>query len=67
MTTGIYTTRQVAEKHGLKEGTIRRFIERGQLKATKFGTTYMITDADLIEWEKNRKPRRRGEVFVETP
>ena len=55
-----YTTRQVAEKYGLKEGTIRQFISRGQLEATKVGTTYIITPAQLEAWEKTRKPRKRA-------
>jgi len=55
-----YTTREVGELYGLKEGTIRQFIFRGQLEATKVGTTYIITPEQLKAWESTRKPRKRA-------
>lgn len=55
-----FTTKQIAEKHGLKEGSIRSYIERGQLKATKVGTTYIVTPEQLQAWESTRKPRKRA-------
>lgn len=55
-----YTTKEIAEKYGLKENTIRVFINRGQLEATKVGTTYIITPEQLAAWESTRKPRKRA-------
>lgn len=55
-----YTTKEVGEMYGLKEGTIRQFISRKQLEATKVGTTYIITPEQLAAWEKTRKPRKRA-------
>ena len=55
-----YTTKEVAEMYGLKEGTIRQFINRKQLEATKVGTIYIITPKQLKAWEKNRKPKKRS-------
>lgn len=55
-----YTTKEVGEMYGLKEGTIRQFISRKQLEATKVGTTYIITLEQLAAWEKTRKPRKRA-------
>ena len=57
-----FTTKEVAEKYGLKEGTIRQFIFRKQLEATKVGTTYIITPEQLKAWESTRKPRKRESV-----
>lgn len=57
-----YTCKEVAEKYGLKEGTIRQFINRKQLEATKVGTTYIITPDQLKAWEETRKPRKRAKV-----
>ena len=55
-----YTTKEVGEMYGLQEGTIRQFITRKQLEATKIGTTYIITPEQLAAWEKTRKPRKRA-------
>ena len=55
-----YTTKQIAEMYGLKENTIRVFINRGQLEATKVGTTYIVTPEQLKAWEETRKPRKRA-------
>lgn len=55
-----FTTKEIAAKYGLKEGSIRSYIERGQLEATKVGTTYIITPEQLAAWESTRKPRKRA-------
>lgn len=57
-----FTTAEVAEKYGLKEGTIRQFINRGQLEATKVRTTYIIYPEQLAAWEKTRHPRKRAKA-----
>ena len=55
-----YSVKEVAEMHGLKEGTIRQFIKRGQLEAVKFSGVNMITQDALRAWESTRKPRKRA-------
>lgn len=57
-----YTTKQVAEKYGLKEVSIRSFIARGQLKADKVGNNYLIYPEQLAAWEKTRHPRKRAKA-----
>ena len=56
---GFYSTKEIAQMYNLTETTIRSFIQRGQLKATKFNRVYMITEADLKAWEATRKPRKK--------
>ncbi len=56
----IYSVKEVAEMYNLAETSVRSYIARGQLHATKFNNqTYIITPQDLKEWEKTRKPRKR--------
>lgn len=58
-----YSVKEVAEKYNLAESSVRSYIARGQLHATKFNNqTYIITPADLKQWEKTRKPRKRAKV-----
>ena len=57
--TKIYTTKEVAELTGLTDVAIRKYIYRGQLEASKFDRSYMITQEALDKWQANRKPRKR--------
>lgn len=50
-----YSTKEVAEMTGLTDISIRSYIYRGQLKATKFDRSYMITKEDLDQWLKIHK------------
>lgn len=61
MSKDFYSTKEVAELTGLTDVAIRQYIRRGQLKASKFDRVYMITQADLEEWQANRveKPGKR--------
>lgn len=57
-----YSTIEVAEMYNLKEVSVRSYINRGQLKATKFNNhSWLITKENLEEWEKTRHPRRKKE------
>ena len=60
----IYTTRDVAAMYNLAEPSVRSYIFRGQLPATKYGNTFLMTEEDLKAWEKTRKPkpRKKGKV-----
>jgi excisionase family DNA binding protein len=51
----VLTTAQVAQLLQLSPRTVQRAIRQGQLKATRFGRVYRVTDQDLREWwEKMR-------------
>lgn len=58
----MYTTEQAAEKANVKPTTIRKAIERKQLKSKLFGTQHMIAEDDLDNWISSRRkpgwPRR---------
>ena len=50
-----YSVKEVAEKYGLTEDTIRHYIHRGQIKTEKFNNrTHMIKESDLRAWESTR-------------
>ncbi len=53
------TTKQLAEKYGVREGSIRQYILRGQLEAVKVGNNYLITHEQEAAWVSTRKPRQR--------
>lgn len=45
-----YSTKEVAEKIGVNEQTIRRHIREGLLKATQNGKSYIITEQNLKKY-----------------
>ena len=51
----IYDTRQAAKALNTTIVAIRHAINRGKLKASKFGKAYMITEDDLQEYAEFRK------------
>lgn len=60
LTKELYTTREAAIMAGVFQANIRADINRGNLKAKKFGTNYAITREDLINYLKERKARDNG-------
>ena len=42
-----YDVREVAQQLGRSEQAIRRFIRKGELKASKVGQSYYISQADI--------------------
>lgn len=58
----LYTTKDVAAMYDLAEPSVRSYIFRGQLPATKYGNTFLMTDEDLKTWEKSRKPRKKAKA-----
>ena len=52
-----YSTKEVAELTGLTDTTIRSYIYRGQIEATRFDRVYMITQEALDKWLKERKEK----------
>ena len=53
----LLTTKEVAERLGVKIRMVQVLIQSGRLPATKFGRDYMIKEADL-KLVKNRKVGR---------
>lgn len=47
MSESMWTVKQAAEVMGCHAATIRRMIQRGELPATKIGSTYRIRPGDL--------------------
>lgn len=48
-----YTTRQVAERYGVKETTVLAWIRTGKIGANKLGDRiYRISESDLDQFEQ---------------
>ena len=60
LTKELYTTREAAIMAGVFQAHIRADINRGKLKAAKFGTNYAIAREDLINYLEERKARDNG-------
>ncbi len=52
---GMLTTAQAAELAGISRKGILQAIERGRLKAVKFGRDWMIDQADWEAWLSSRQ------------
>jgi excisionase family DNA binding protein len=54
------TTKEVAEKLGVKVRMVQLLIQSGRLPATKFGRDYMIRERDLklVENRKVGRPKK---------
>jgi excisionase family DNA binding protein len=54
------TTKEVAEKLGVKIRMVQHLIQSGRLPATKFGRDYMIRERDLklVEDRKVGRPKK---------
>ena len=50
-----YTTKEVAAILEVQTQTVRKYIERGKLKAIKPSTEYFILEPDLKEYLQYRK------------
>jgi excisionase family DNA binding protein len=55
---GVLTVDQVAERFQLSAKTIYRALERGQLRAAKFGSAWRIREADADAWFDGSVPER---------
>lgn len=51
------TTKEVAEKLNLALSTVTYYIRQGELKATKLGRGYRITEDDIKEFVKSRETK----------
>lgn len=50
----MFTVKQVAEKYGVTERTVRRWIAEEQLPHRKFMRSIAIDPVELEEWERQR-------------
>lgn len=53
------TIKQVAERLGLHENTVRRYVQEGMIPAVKFEKAIRIEQEDLEEFIRQRKQRVR--------
>lgn len=51
----LLTTKEYAEKYGLKQRTVQAYIRRGNLLAKQFGRFYLIEDTEEVSRIYNRK------------
>jgi excisionase family DNA binding protein len=56
----LLTTKEVAERLGVKVRMVQLLIQSGRLPATKFGRDYMIKEGDLklVEYRKVGRPKK---------
>ena len=54
----LLTTKEYAEKYGLKQRTVQAYIRRGNLLAKQFGRFYLIEDTEDVSRIYNRKNRK---------
>ncbi len=55
---GVLTVDQVAARFQLSAKTIYRALERGQLRAAKFGSAWRIRETDADAWFDGSVPQR---------
>lgn len=55
------TVEQVAKSLGLSEKTVRKYINEGELKAFKLGTSWKITENDLQKFIQTKSNIQNGE------
>lgn len=54
----LLTTKEYAEKYGLKQRTVQAYIRRGNLLAKQFGRFYLIEDTEEVSRIYNRKKEK---------
>jgi len=60
---GYLTANETAERLGVTPGRVRAMIQAGRLKASKFGTNYMIHESDLkrvLHRKVGRPPHKKN-------
>lgn len=53
------TTREAADRLGLKPRSVVQFIRRGLIAAEKRGRDYFISEAEVERYERERRPAQR--------
>lgn len=59
MIVGMLTTRQAAEYLGFAEDTVRRYIKRGIIRATKTGPIWLVDKRECDRYRRNKNSRGR--------
>lgn len=54
----LLTTKEYAEKYGLKQKTVQAYIRRGNLLAKQFGRFYLIEDKEEVSHIYNLKSKK---------
>ncbi|MGE7954934.1 helix-turn-helix domain-containing protein [Lysinibacillus xylanilyticus] len=55
------TVKEVSQKLGVSEKTVRDYINKGELIAYKLGTSWKITEEDLQTFIKSKSNVQKGE------
>lgn len=50
----IYTCEEIAERYGVKPGTVWKWIRKEKLIAMKIGKCYKVREEDLMKFEKEK-------------
>lgn len=53
----VYTTAEASNYLGLSEHTVRKYIERGLIKAKKMGSINLVTKKECDRYRKEKRPR----------
>lgn len=53
------TTKDAADRLGIKPRSVVALIRRGLLQATKHGRDYAIDEAEVARYERERRPAHR--------
>lgn len=57
----IYTTQEVAELLSIKENTVREYIKRGELEASRLGRMYRISEEQVNDFLEKTSTKRKEE------
>jgi excisionase family DNA binding protein len=53
----VFTTTEASTYLGLSEHTVRKYIERGLIKAKKVGTLNLVTKTECDRYRREKRPR----------
>lgn len=56
----LLTLTEISQRTGYETSTLRRAIQRGNLKATKLGKTWLVAENDLKRWLDNPQAHKTG-------
>lgn len=63
--TGYLTSYEYAERHGVKEGTVRKWIRYGKLEAVQIGTGWWVRKDEPVPPNISRMKAGEKEAFME--
>jgi excisionase family DNA binding protein len=53
------TTREAAAELGFAEDTVRRYINKGMIKAQMFGNSWAVSRTEIERYREEKRPRGR--------